>query len=85
MINSLSSGCKQCMLLLRLLTLNNLQHNRRVFCQYVETYNNYLADALSRLQIKRFFSLASKDGHQVNSSPDPLPAELWPPSKLWIL
>ena len=37
MVNDLTSGCKNCMYLIRLLTLNNLKHNRRVFVVYIES------------------------------------------------
>ena len=55
MINKLSSGCRNCMYLLRLLTLNNLVNNRRVFAKHVRSEDNYLADSLSRLQMDRFW------------------------------
>ena len=55
MINKLSSGCRNCMYLLRLLTLNNLVNNRRVFAKHVQAEDNYLADSLSRLQLDRFW------------------------------
>ena len=47
MVNGLASNCRKCMKLIRILTLNNLQFNRRVFVKYVNTKSNILADALS--------------------------------------
>ena len=35
MVNNTTSGCKNCMVLLRTLVLNNLKHNRRIFVSYV--------------------------------------------------
>ena len=51
MINKLSSSCPNSMFLLRLIVLNGLRHNRKVFAAYVDTKSNYLADALSRLDL----------------------------------
>ena len=64
-VNSQMSSCKQSMVLLRLLTLNNLKFNRRLFAQYITTKDNYLSDALSQLQIIKFFQLAARDGREV--------------------
>ena len=47
MINNSSSSCKNCMYLLRLITLNNLVNNRRVFAKHICTERNNLADSLS--------------------------------------
>ena len=60
MVNKMTSTCKNCMYLLRLIVLNNLIHNRRVFVQYVKSADNELADALSRIQLLRFWSVAEK-------------------------
>ena len=48
MVNNLTSGCKNCMVLLRLLVLNGLYYNRRILVKYVKSRDNILADALSR-------------------------------------
>ena len=50
MVNSLGSKCPHSMRLIRLLTLDNLQHNRRVFIQYINTKQNSFADSLSRFR-----------------------------------
>ena len=44
MINSSSSGCKNCMYLIRVLTLEGLKHNVRIFAKHVRTRFNDLAD-----------------------------------------
>ena len=81
MINNSSSSCKNCMYLLRLLTLNNLVHNRRVFAVYVSSKDNDLADALSRLQFDCFWKLASP---KMNKQPCKVSELVWPPTKKWI-
>ena len=81
MINNLLSSCKNCMKLLRILTLNNLNINRRVFAVYISMKDNYLTDALSRGKIELFFKKATKT---VNRFADKIDPAIWPMSKLWI-
>ena len=50
MINNSSSKCKNCMVLIRMLVLEGLVCNTRVFARYVKSKDNDKADALSRLQ-----------------------------------
>ena len=80
MVNNMTSGCKRCMHLMRLLVLCGLKHNFRVRAVHITSKNNDLADSLSRLQFSRFFRLA---GNRVNSTPEQLPSELWPISEIW--
>ena len=77
MINTGSTKCTNCIALLRLLTINNLMHNRRIFIKYVTSADNFLADSLSRLKLKTFFQEAPET---VNLQPQALPRELWPAS-----
>ena len=79
-INSLSSSCKNCMKLIRILTLNGLRYNRRISAKYVSTKANFLADALSRGQLSRFRRL----GPEMTEFPDVIHDSLWPISKIWI-
>ena len=80
MINTGVSKCKNCQYLLKMLTLNNLIYNRRVFAEYVDTKANHLSDKLSRLRVNKFKRDAPVG---TNQFPDNLPTELWPASKLW--
>ena len=81
MVNNGVSTCKNCMYLLRLLCLNNLQYNRRVFAQHLYSEDNYLADSLSRMKFREFFRRAP---NYVDREPQPLPHELWPVSSIWV-
>ena len=54
MVNNLTSSCKQCMYLIRLLVLNGLKNNLRVSVHYIKSKDNVLPDALSRIQMERF-------------------------------
>ena len=80
MVNNLASSCPRCMYLLRILTLNNLVNNRRVFAKYVKSEANDLSDTLSRLQFERFWSLAHP---AMNKHPSRISPLVWPVSKLW--
>ena len=81
MINNMSSSCKNCMFLLRLLVLNNLVNNRRVFARYVDTKSNFLADSLSRLQFDRFRRLSAY--RNMDEHPTKIASLVWPASKIW--
>ena len=81
MVNNLTSGCKQCMKLIRILALNNLKHDRRVFVWHVTGKKNILSDVLSHLKIDKFLRLAPS---MVSGYPDKVDASIWPVSKIWI-
>ena len=80
MVNSQVSRCHNCMYLLRILTLNNLIHNRRVFATHLRSAENYLSDALSRMQFNRFWRLAPDD---MDPTPTAVSSQLWPITKIW--
>ena len=79
MVNSITSSCPNCMHLLRLLVLNGLQFNRRVFASYIDTKSNFLVDALSRDDLKRFRRL----GKHMQEYPDKINEAIWPIDKVW--
>ena len=80
MINKMTSKCKNCMFLLRVLTLDGLVHNRWLSAKYINTKANCLSDALSCNQMKRF----RKIGPHMKESPDNLPSQIWPVNQVWI-
>ena len=84
MINNSSSTCKNCMVLFRLLVLKGLVENVRMFARHVKGRANELSDALSRMQVKKFWQLAEEKKLKFEESPHQMPDELWPMSKLWI-
>ena len=67
------------MVLIRLMVLECLIHNVRVFAKYVPTDKNGKADALSRLDLDRFRRLDSS----INQWPCKMPDQIWPVSKVW--
>ena len=82
MINNTSSKCKQCMVLIRMIVLEGLITNTKVFARYVRSKENGKADALSRLQFKRFWDLAKDDN--MSLTPVSVPPSIWPMEKIWI-
>ena len=80
MINKTTSSCKHFMHLIRLLVIRALKFNFRLFSVHVGTKQNGLADSLSRLQLDRFRRICGK---QMSDTPEKMPVELWPASKIW--
>ena len=81
MINNLTSSCRNCLFLLRLLVLDGMKNNRQLIAKYISTSDNYLSDSLSRLKIEKFKRLAPQTMLEEN---DEIIDILWPISKLWI-
>ena len=79
MINNLSSNCKNCMILIKILTAESICRNVRIFCKHVGTKQNGKADALSRLDLDRFWRLSQ--GH-MNEQKSVIPSSLWPMQKI---
>ena len=84
MINSSSSKCKNCMYLIRVIVAFSMRMNLRVFCKYVDSKSNNLADALSRYQMKRFWADVEKEKRTMNKSPEQFPQQLLPMNRIWI-
>ena len=82
MVNGSSSSCKQCMVLLRILVLESMKYNVRVFIKYVKSCENYWADMLSRDQMSKFHR---ERGNCFTEKATPIPESIsiWPVSKIW--
>ena len=83
MVQNASSSCRNCMVLIRILTLHCLIHNVKLCGKYVSTKENIFADSLSRGKLNLFWSFAKQTGKVFNPSPTPVPYNLWPPGKIW--
>ena len=84
MINNSTASCKNCMVLIRFITLECLINNVRIFAKYVPTDENSLADSLSRLQKSRFYNELQKLNKTVDRSFTEIPSQIWPISKIWM-
>ena len=83
MINNTSAKCKRCMRLIRILMLESLKNNLRVFSKFIPTKENGQADALSRNQMARFWKLSA---HKMMNKEQDKPTKLvWPIEKVWNL
>ena len=72
MINKTSSSCKNCMVLIRVIVLHCLIHNVHLYVKFVST--------------KQYQQLAQLTKHMgFEPQPTPVPNEIWPISKIWIL
>ena len=80
-VNSLTSKCANCMKLVRMLTIDNMRNNRRVFVKFVRTEDNVLADSLSRMDFRRFWKNAPKT---MSLKQDQVHDSLWPVTKVWF-
>ena len=79
MINQSSSHCRHCMKLIRLITLESMIHNVRIFAKHVPTLQNQAADLLSRAKIDQF---KAKFPEEFDEEPTRIDSRLWPVSKL---
>ena len=81
MINGSSSRCRNCMVLIRLLTAESITRNVRIFAKHVGTKANGNTDALSRLDLDRFWKLSQGTMNPLDS---PIPSAIWPMKKIWM-
>ena len=84
MLNSQTSKCKNCMVLLRLIVLQGMVHNVRIHATHIKGVLNNFSDLLSRLEHKKFRQLARARGKVFNKTPSEIPEEIWPVKKIWI-
>lgn len=82
MLNKMSSRCKNCMVLLRLIVLECLNQNTRISALHVRSEDNGRVDALSRLDMARFWRLSMN--MTINDKPTKAPLALWPIEKIWL-
>ena len=84
MINNTTSSCKNCMVLLRMITVRGLINNVKISAKHVIGETNVYADNLSRLRYDNFRKLARKNDKRFDKKPCRIPEELYPLSKIWI-
>ena len=84
MINSNTSSCKNCMVLIRLIVLESMTHNVRVTAKHLEGKSNIYPDLLSRLKYDQFWRTARANGKRFRGKTMQIPELLWPMQTLWI-
>ena len=80
MINNMTSGCKNCMYLVRLITLDNLRKHKRIFAKHIKSEANILADSLSHLNFGTFWKHMPRHTKKL---PTPIPSCIWPVTNFW--
>ena len=80
MINSNRSSCKNCMVLIRILVLESMVHNVRIYARHLSSGTNLLADLLSRMRIQQFKQVAV----DMQDKPVKVLEILWSMWKLWL-
>ena len=84
MINNSSSNCRNCMVLIRLMTLQGLIHNVQIKAKHVAGVLNRYSDLLSRMKYGQFRKLARMNKKKFNNKPAEIPEILYPMEKLWM-
>ena len=69
------------MTLQRLIMLQGMKNNVRIYAKHIKSENNMLSDALSRLQFDRFWKHVPATMEKLQT---PVPEEIWPIDKIWI-
>ena len=77
MVNNQSSKCKNCIILIRIIVLESLIQNSRVFVWHVKGLDNKFLDYLSRGKLQKFHNLAHQEGKNFNGRPDDVPEEIF--------
>ena len=72
MLNKSTSSCKNCMVLIMIITLESLCRNVRVYAKHVSSKDNGIADALSRMKFSLFRTLAP----HMDELPSDIPEEI---------
>ena len=82
MVNDMSSSCKNCMVLIRMIMLECMKQNVRLFARHVRTELNSAADALSQLNLPKFRQVTAHKN--MDKFPTLVPQSLLPISRIWI-
>ena len=81
MVNQASSKCPNCMVLIRLVTLQCLIHNVKLSVRHISGKLNIYSDMLSRLKYREFWKVARRMNRKFDKRPDELPEAIWPVEK----
>ena len=82
MLNSTSSSCSNCMILIRLIVLEGLRCNTKITARHVVGRDNLIADCLSRAKFRELQHIAKFRTFEKWSTP--LPQTIWPVQKIWL-
>ena len=80
MVNKNTSSCDRCLNLIRIIVLESMLQNVRVFATHVRSRANKYADLLSRMRLPTFLKLGRG---RFESQATPIPEQLKPLEKVW--
>ena len=80
MLNKNTSSCPKCLVLIRLIVLQSMIFNVRVFAKHVTSKQNLISDLLSRNKMQRFMEVTEG---KFDKFPTPIPVCLWPMNNIW--
>ena len=81
MINSNTSSCKNCMVLIRIIVMHSLINNVRIYARHISGVANVRSDLLSRKKFHKFWEMS---GDTFQTKPTKLPELIWPMHKVWL-
>ena len=84
MINNASSSCRNCMRLLRIITIYGLNNNVRISAKHVSGVTNIIPDLFSRNKINQCFEFCRRHHIEIDQHCIKMPAEFWPPQKKMV-
>ena len=84
MINSTTSSCRNCMVLIHLLVLKSLTQNVCIFARHIAGKLNDFSDSLSRMDLNRFHRLQVLHGRTFAQNSTGIAEEIWPMEKIWL-
>ena len=84
MLNSNTSSCKNCMVLIRIFVLECMIQNVKIRAAYISSRDNFYSDSLSRLKFDKFWSLAKQNNRHFDEVNTEIPDMLWPMDKIWL-
>ena len=84
MVNNLTSKCRNCMTLIRIITLFSVLNNVKIKVKYVKSEENSYADDLSRMRYKQFLQRAKSEKRTFDKYPREPPSAIYPINKLWL-
>ena len=70
------------MVLIRIITLQGLIHNVRIYARHVKGVQKGISDALSRQKWDKFRKLTN--GRVLDKYATEIPEQIWPISKIWF-
>ena len=84
MVNTTTSSCPNCMVLIRLIALETMRCNVKLTVKYVTSASNTFADLLSRLEYKKFKQLSKATNKSFTNRPSHIPINLENTSNLLL-